>query len=505
MGAGTNRINRYTVGKATLGLARFLEENRENAKEKGVAIGFDTRNNSTYFANIAAGVLSSLGFRTYLFDQAVPTPTLSFAVRHLGAAAGIVITASHNPPVYNGYKVYDESGCQLGVAEADAVLKKINAIASWSEIPTGRDDKRIVSLGDALLQEFSAAVLRQATFCDAEAKADLKLVYTPIHGTGRVPVLDVLAKDGFSQVQVVREQEMPDGNFPTVKSPNPEERGALEMGISLAEKTGADLVLGTDPDSDRIGCAVRHKGKTELLTGNQVGALLLDFLLSCRTVLGENPMLISTIVSSDLGRAIAKKRGCGCQQVLTGFKFIGEKITQFENEQAEKKDGAHHFLLGFEESYGYLVGSHARDKDAVVAAMLISEMAAYHKKRGKTLVDALQDLYEEVGYYLDSVVSFTLQGKEGIERIGAIMSELRSDSSFLPSVQESLDYSKGIGGLPKSNVLKFLLSDGSWIAARPSGTEPKIKFYYCIKAENQTEAERKLLSLSSLIMNKTGL
>ncbi len=505
MGAGTNRINRYTVGKATLGLARFLEEKKENAKEKGVAIGFDTRNNSTYLAGIAAGVLSSLGFRTYLFDRAVPTPVLSFAVRHLGAAAGIVITASHNPPAYNGYKVYDETGCQLGVEEADAVLKKIAAIASWSEIPTGQDEERILSLGDALLHDFSAAVLRQATFQDRKAKADLKLVYTPIHGTGRACVLDVLAKDGFSQVQVVAEQELPDGNFPTVKSPNPEERGALEMGIALAEKTEADLVLGTDPDSDRIGCAVRHEGKTELLTGNQVGALLLDFLLSCRTVLGENPVVISTIVSSDLGRAIAKKRGCEAQQVLTGFKFIGEKVTLFEKEQLEKKPNAHHFLLGFEESYGYLVGSHARDKDAVVAAMLISEMAAYHKQRGKTLIDALQDLYCEVGYYLDFVESFTLQGKEGIERIGSIMSDLRGDQAFLPLVQEVLDYSKGVGTLPKSNVLKFLLSDGSWIAARPSGTEPKIKFYYCIKATDKNEAEEKLATLRTLVLEKTDL
>ena len=505
MGAGTNRIGKYTVGKTTLGLARFLKEKFSDAEKRGVVIAHDTRNNSAFLAKCAADVLTAEGIPVRLFDRAVPTPTLSFAVRHFQCCAGIVITASHNPPAYNGYKAYDETGCQLGPEDADAVTKKIMEIDSWSQLPNKGDEKLLTMLGDKAVADFCDAVLRQATFADGKAKKDLRIVYTPIHGTGLDPVTQTLEKDGFIDVTVVEEQKTPDGNFPTVKSPNPEERGALQMGIDLAEKIGADLVIGSDPDADRVGCAVKHEGKMVLLTGNQVGALLVDFLLKNRTVLGENPTIINSIVTSDMGIRIAEKNGCGAIQVLTGFRFIGNKMTEMEREIAEKKPGARHFLIGFEESYGYLVGTHARDKDAVLGCMMIAEMAAYHKKNGRTLVDALEELYAEYGYYLDTVESFTLQGKEGIEKIGRIMASLREKPDFLPGTEKILDFEKGVADLPRANVLKIYLKGGSWVAARPSGTEPKIKFYYSIRAKDKGAAEELLATYKAAIRQETGL
>lgn len=505
MGAGTNRMNRYTVGRATMGLAQYLIEKFPEAKERGVVIGYDTRNQSDTLSRAAADVFTAMGIPTKLFSFAVPTPTLSFAVRHFGCVSGVVVTASHNPPQYNGYKAYDETGCQLGIEAAEAVIAKVNAIGDWSSIPTAGNDALLEMVGAETVEAYTNTVLKQQSFFDAEAKKALKLVYTPIHGSGRIPVLQILEKDGFTDVSVVPEQEMPDGNFPTVKSPNPEERGALLMGIELARKIGADLVIGTDPDSDRIGCAVRQGDEMVLLSGNAQGALLADFLLKNKTVLGSNPVIINTIVSSDLGKRIALAHGCELQQVLTGFKFIGERITQFEKEQKEHAETAHHFVLGYEESYGYLAGTHARDKDAVVASMLIAEMCAYHKKNGKTLCDALEELYLEHGYFLDALDSFTLQGKEGIERIGEIMREIRADHSFLPNVDKVLDYETGIDGLPKANVLKFYFHGGSWLAARPSGTEPKIKFYYSICEENRQKAEESLARLKAAVREKTGL
>ncbi|MBR2616177.1 MAG: phospho-sugar mutase, partial [Clostridia bacterium] len=365
MGAGTNRVNFYTVGKATLGLANYLLETDEKVKEKGVVIGYDTRNLSDSLARGAAEVLTAMGIPVLLFDQPVPTPVLSWCVRRFGTSSGIVLTASHNPPAYNGYKVYDPRGYQLGIEEAEAVLRCMDRIEDWSAIPKKGNEALLTLIGDEALDEFTDVVLKESTLHDPEAKAALKIVYTPIHGTGRKPVRQILKKDGFTDVTVVPEQEMPDGNFPTVKSPNPEERGALLMGIDLAERIGADIVIGTDPDADRIGCAVRHKGEMVLLTGNQVGALFTDFILKTKEI-PANPVVINTIVTSDMGLAIARKRGCEVQQVLTGFKFIGEKVTLFEEEQKKKPESAHHFLLGFEESYGYLAGTHARDKDAVV-------------------------------------------------------------------------------------------------------------------------------------------
>lgn len=505
MGAGTNRVNRYTVGKATLGLAKYLLETDPDTEKKGVVIGYDTRNASDFLAKCAADVLTAMNIPVYLFDQAVPTPVLSYSVRRFGTASGIVITASHNPPAYNGYKVYDPKGYQLGIEQADAVLAKMNQIEDWSSIPAKGNDSLLTKLGDSLLNEFTNEVLKQSTFSDRKAKENLKLVFTPIHGTGRKPIAQILEKDGFSDVIIVPEQEMPDGNFPTVKSPNPEERDALLLGIELATSIGADLVIGSDPDADRIGCAVNHNGQMTLLSGNQVGALLVDFLLKTKTVLGSNPVVISTIVTNDLGLTIAKANGCIAQQVLTGFKFIGEKVSAFEAEQQTGAPDAHHFILGYEDSYGYLAGTHARDKDAVVAAMLISEMVAFHKKNGHTLIDALEALYQEYGYYLDKVDSVTLQGKEGLERIAQIMEKLRADHSFLPNLEKTLDYNLGVEDLPPSNVLKFYLTGGSWIAVRPSGTEPKIKFYYCIREKDKETAQKTLSRLQEKIRKACGL
>ncbi len=505
MGAGTNRINSYTVGRATLGLARHLEKKFPNGKKDGVVIAYDTRMNSDTLARRTADVFTACGFRVYLFDQCVPTPTLSFAVRHFHCVSGVVLTASHNPPIYNGYKAYDETGCQIGIEEAESVLSEIGAIRDWGSLPQKGNDDLLTFVGKELIHAFTDAVLTQSTFEDRKAKENLKLVYTPIHGTGHVPVLQILEKDGFRDVTVVEEQRLPDGKFPTVKSPNPEERGALEMGIALAERIGADLVIGTDPDADRIGCAVRHRGETVLLSGNQVGALLCDFLLQNRTGLEKRPVVINTIVTGDMGRAIAEGRGAASMQVLTGFKFIGEKVSLFEKEKEESPETARHFVLGYEESYGYLSGTHARDKDAVVASMLIAEMAAFHKKAGKTLVDALNDLYREFGYYLDKVESFTLQGKEGLEEIARIMKTAREEKNILPDVEKILDYKNGLDSLPPSNVLKFYLKGGSWVAMRPSGTEPKIKFYYCIRSADEKGAEKAFTSIRKALVEKFGL
>ena len=505
MGAGTNRMNRYTVGRATLGLARFLLESAPDVKEKGVVIGYDTRNQSDTLSRRTADVFTAMGIPVYLFDQPVPTPVVSFAIRHLGCVSGVVLTASHNPPAYNGYKAYDRSGCQLGVAEADAVLAKILSITDFSTVPENGNDALITPLGDDLLDVYTDVVLTQSTVKEREIKKNLSLVYTPIHGSGRKPVLDALKKDGFETVHVVKEQEMPDGNFPTVKSPNPEERGALQMGIALAEKVGADLVIGTDPDADRVGVAARKNGEMVLLSGNQVGALLTDFLLKTKTVLGTNPVVVTTIVTSEMGKAIAETYGVEVRTELTGFKFIGEQVSLFEEEQKKDPKTAHHFVLGYEESYGYLAGTHARDKDAPVASLLIAEMAAYHKANGKSLVDALEELYDEHGYFLDRVESFTLQGKEGLERIASMMETLRHEKNILPDVKECMDFSKGIGSLPRANVLKFYFSDGSWIAVRPSGTEPKIKFYYCIRKENKEAAEKNLEETKKTLYQALGL
>ena len=488
MGAGPNRMNRYTVSRATLGLANYLSEFTK--PQKSVVIAYDSRNNSEDFAKCAAEVLAVKGITVYLFDKITPTPVLSFAVRHLGCIAGIVITASHNPKEYNGYKVYDENGCQLVPSFADKVIAHVQEITDYRAVPrldfeVALQSGMIQMVGDEVLDAFLDAVKTQALYTEP---SKLKIVYTPLHGTGNIPVRRIL-KD--YSVSVVKEQAVPDGDFSTVRSPNPEEKDALNLAIEQAKTEAADLVLGTDPDCDRVGIAVRHNGDYVLLTGNQVGALLADFVLRFKAdTLNEKSTLVKTIVTNDLGANIGRKYGLQIVETLTGFKYIGDQINRYE------KTGEKEFVMGYEESYGYLVGTHARDKDAVVASMLICEMTAYHKNNGKTLVDALEEIYKEYGYYLDALDSFVLQGIDGVQKMNAVLDTLRArGASAFPDVETVQDFSEGIGDLPKENVLKYLFRNGSWLAVRPSGTEPKLKVYYSVRGESHEAAAEQLSAL----------
>lgn len=488
MGAGPNRMNRYTVSRATLGLANYLSEFTK--PQKSVVIAYDSRNNSEDFAKCAAEVLAVKGITVYLFDKITPTPVLSFAVRHLGCIAGIVITASHNPKEYNGYKVYDENGCQLVPSLADKVIARVQEITDYHAVPrldfeVALQSGMIQMVGDEVLDAFLDAVKTQALYTEP---SKLKIVYTPLHGTGNIPVRRIL-KD--YSVSVVKEQAVPDGNFSTVRSPNPEEKDALNLAIEQAKTEAADLVLGTDPDCDRVGIAVRHNGDYVLLTGNQVGALLADFVLRFKAdTLSEKSTLVKTIVTNDLGANIGRKYGLQIVETLTGFKYIGDQINRYE------KTGKKEFVMGYEESYGYLVGTHARDKDAVVASMLICEMTAYHKNNGKTLVDALEEIYKEYGFYLDALDSFVLQGIDGVQKMNAVLETLRArGASAFPDIETVQDFSEGIGDLPKENVLKYLFRNGSWLAVRPSGTEPKLKVYYSVRGESHEAAAEQLSAL----------
>lgn len=495
MGAGANRMNKYTVSKATKGLADYLNGCFDG--EKSVAIAFDSRNNSQYFAEVAAGVLCKAGIKVYLFDKLMPTPVLSFAVRYHGCTAGIVITASHNPKEYNGYKVYDSKGCQLVPKYADKVISYVNAVEDIKNIPcesleTAKKSGKLIMIGDETLDAFLAEVKKQSLYGES---SELKIVYTPLHGTGNIPVRRIL--EG-KNVSVVAEQEMPDGNFSTVRSPNPEEKDALTLALKQAEKENADIVIGTDPDCDRVGVGVKHNGGYQLLTGNQTGALLVDFVLKFKKdSMPKNAAVVKTIVTSGIGAAIAEKHGAKSVQTLTGFKYIGEKICIWED------SGENTFLFGYEESYGYLAGTHARDKDAVSASMLIAEMAAYYKNSGKTLVDALNEIYAEYGYYFDCLETFVLKGKEGAEKIQLAMKAMRdSGTELFDDLDKLLDYSKGIDGLPKENVLRFDFKDGSWAAARPSGTEPKLKLYFSVKGENREQAEARQKEIRNILAAK---
>lgn len=489
MGAGTNRMNAYTVRRATLGLAHHL--NSRGACAAQVAIAYDSRNLSREFAAEAASVLCAAGIQVALFKTLMPTPVLSFAVRHLGCQAGIVITASHNPKEYNGYKVYDETGCQILPDEARLVIAQVNAITDYQQIPVlplhqAAQDGLLYWVGDDVLQAYLAEVRKQSIFKQSSA---IRVVYTPLHGTGNIPVRAVL--EPFT-VTVVASQEQPDGNFSTVRSPNPEERDALTLGIEQARAEGADLVLGTDPDCDRVGVAVRHQGDFILLTGNQIGALLVDYVTHHRAQTPDS-LLVKTIVTNELGATIGRSRGLVVEDTLTGFKYIGDRINHYE------KTGAKHFAIGYEESFGYLVGTHARDKDAVVASLLIVEMAAWHQGQGHTLIDALEELYQRYGFFLDALDSFTLKGADGAQKIQAIMAELRTNGpTLIHSLRNVKDYAQGIDGLPAENVLKFILMDHSWIAVRPSGTEPKIKIYYSIQDESREEAQQRLANYRSI-------
>ncbi len=510
MGAGTNRMNKYTVGKATIGLAQYLLDTYgEEAKNRGVAIGYDTRNNSEHFARTTADVLSAFGIRVYLHAHARPVPQLSFTVAFWHCVAGVMITASHNPKEYNGYKVYDEYGCQLVPWQAEKVIKYVNAVDNYKSINfNGNWD--LIEMAD-VTDSFIDAVRKQARFKDITAKEQLKIVYTPLHGTGNVPVTKTLLLEGFTNLTHVNAQTITDGDFPTVYSPNPEDKKALERGIAQATAEDADIVLGTDPDCDRVGIAVKHNGQFILMTGNQVGTLLMDYVLSTTDVNSMRPAVVKTVVTSELGAEIARKHGITVFDTLTGFKFIGEKISQFEKAKAEQdKERNFDFLFGYEESYGYLSGTHARDKDAVVSSLLICEMAAKAKAEGKTLVDKIEEIYSEYGYYRDDLDSFTLKGKEGLERISSMMAELRENSSPFTNTKSVIDYKTDVdatpfGLLPKSNVLKYILDDGSWIAVRPSGTEPKIKIYYSVVGADRDDAEAALRMHKSTITKRLGL
>lgn len=496
MGAGTNRMNKYIIRKATKGFADYLINKYGKDVCRGVAIGYDSRNNSDVFAREAALVMAAAGIKTYLFDYLAPTPTLSFTVRELGCVGGIVVTASHNPREYNGYKVYDSDGCQVLENDANAIIKYVNAITDIPAIPVANEDEArasglLVSVDDSVYTKFCESVKLQAH--DIGVKS-AKIVYTPLHGTGNVPVRRVLSELGYD-VTVVDEQVEKNGDFPTVVSPNPENAEALSMGIKLCEKIGADLILGTDPDCDRVGIAVNTKDGMKLFTGNQVGALLVDYVIKMnRAQLNDKSTVIKTIVTSELGAIIAKKNGLNVIETLTGFKFIGDKMNTFERE------GNGEFVIGYEESYGYLVGTHARDKDAVVASMLICEMACYYKNQGKTLVDVMEEIYKTYGYFLDKLDSYTLKGIDGVERIRAIMKEMREKGKdLLPGIAAVNDYTVGIDDLPKADVLKFVFEDSSWIAIRPSGTEPKIKVYYSVKGENKDDAQKVLEARQGVI------
>ena len=485
MGAGANRMNKYTVSKATQGLADYLiDEYKENIS---VAIAYDSRNNSAQFAAFAAEVLCANGIKVFLYDTLMPTPVLSFTVKHLGCTAGIVLTASHNPKEYNGYKIYDENGCQLVPQYANKVIDFVNAVTDIKNVAhmpldEAKEKGLFVSIGMEVLDAFLEAVKKQSLY---EEKSDIKIVYTALHGTGNIPVRKAI--EGMN-VSIVKEQELPDGNFSTVRSPNPEEKDALTLALKQAEAEGADLVFGTDPDCDRIGAGVKHDGKYVLITGNQMGALLVNFVLTMRKAeLNEKSTLVKTIVTSELGANIARKFGLNIVETLTGFKYIGEKINQYE------ASGDREFVIGYEESYGYLTGTHARDKDAVVSALLVCQMAAYYYNKGMTLIDALNEIYAEYGFYLDALDTFTLKGIDGAQKIQSLMNEFRENGSkFFDGIKEVFDFSKGIGDLPKENVLKYVFNDGSWMAIRPSGTEPKIKLYYSIQDADRDNAYARL-------------
>lgn len=489
MGAGANRMNKYTVARATKGLSDMLLTEGGGS----VAIAYDSRCNSADFARTAAEVLCKAGIKVYLFDTLMPTPVLSFAVRYHGCSAGIVITASHNPKEYNGYKVYDSKGCQLVPDDAERLIGYVNAVTDLGGIPLMPLDEaekagRLTYIGEETLEAFLCEVKKLSLYSE---KSNLRIVYTPLHGTGNIPVRRILAD---KNVSVVADQELPDGEFSTVRSPNPEEHDALLLAIEQAKAEGADIVIGTDPDCDRVGVGVKTGEGFTLLTGNQTGALLTDFILKFKKDIPANAAIVKTIVTSGIGAAIAAERGVQTVQTLTGFKYIGKKICDWE------LSGEHTFIFGYEESYGYLAGTHARDKDAVSSSMLIAEMAAYYKARGMTLIDALDGIYAKYGYYYDCLETLVLKGKAGAEKIRTAMSALRAEGGGLfDDIEHVSDYLTGIDDLPRENVLRFEFTDGSWAAVRPSGTEPKLKLYFSVRGEDRRSAEQRQKAIRNAI------
>jgi phosphoglucomutase len=514
IGVGTNRMNLYTVRKASTGLAKFIEEQGKDAMQRGVVIAFDSRHKSQEFAMEAAKTLATRGIPTYIFDELRPTPELSFAVRYLNAYSGIVITASHNPPEYNGYKVYGPDGGQLPPELADTVIEKVNEIENELRIKVQAEkDLKANGLIKVIGEEVDRAYIEKLTTISENAigaDSDIKVVFTPLHGTANKPVRRALEALSYKEVYIVEEQELPDPEFSTVKSPNPEEHAAFTLAIEKGNKIDADLLIATDPDADRLGIAVKNEaGEYTVLTGNQTGALLLHYILtekSRKDTLPDNGVMLKTIVTSELGKVIASSFGITTENVLTGFKFIAEKINQYE------ESGKFQFLFGYEESYGYLIGDFARDKDAVQAAVLATEMCAFYKQKGMSLYEALLSLFNEYGYYQEGLRSLTLKGKSGAETIQKTLAAFRENPlkevAGLQVTQQE-DYLKGVltseAGkqnitLPRSNVLKYVLADESWVCLRPSGTEPKIKFYFGVKGESLEDSKAKLKILEEGFM-----
>ena len=519
IGAGTNRMNFYTVGKATQGLANFI--NKQGAAAKGVAIAFDSRRMSPEFADTAACVLAANGIKAYIFDSLRPTPELSFALRTLGCTAGIVVTASHNPPEYNGYKVYWEDGAQITAPKDAQIIGEVNAIKDYAEIKKMTTEEAKVAglyevIGKEIDDKYMEALKKLVLHPEAikQMASSLKIVYTPLHGTGNVPVRRVLKELGFEQVTVVPEQELPDGNFPTVSYPNPEDKKAFALALDLAKKVDADLVLATDPDADRLGVYAKDTktGEYKVFTGNMSGMLICEYEMSQKKALGilpDNGALVTTIVSSNMAQAVAKEYGMKFIECLTGFKYIGEQIKFFE------QTGSNEYVFGFEESYGCLVGTHARDKDAVVAVMALCEAAAYYKTQGITLWDQMLNIYNKYGYYKEDLFTMTFKGADGAKKMQDMMDAYRKNTPKQVGAYKVLrlrDYKNDVitdlatgettpTGLPKSNVLYFELENDAWFCVRPSGTEPKIKFNAGIKGTSLEDSAKKLDELMEAIKN----
>ncbi|MBQ7740473.1 MAG: phospho-sugar mutase [Eubacterium sp.] len=517
IGAGTNRMNIYTVGRATQGLSDFLNKNYENPS---IAIGYDSRIKSDYFSKEAASILAANGIKVYIYEELEPTPCLSYAIRYFGTSSGIILTASHNPAKYNGYKCYNPKGYQMTDEEAAETYDFIQKVDYFTGIKKTDFDEAVKSgmieyIGDEVINSFLDEVQKQCVNPELVKKADLKVIYTPLNGTGNKPVRAILDRIGIDKVYVVPEQEKPDGNFPTCPFPNPEIKQVFEIGLEMNKNIGADILLATDPDCDRVGIAVPDKsGELVLMSGNEVGAMLLNYLLSekkAKGILPESAIAVKSFVSTDLAEVIAKKYNCTFKNLLTGFKYIGELITNLESEGR-----ADDFVMGFEESYGYLAGTHARDKDAVVASMLICEMAAFYKLKNMNLVDVMNSLYDEFGYYSNVVESYTFEGAAGMEKMANIMETLRENplkmigglhvtavSDYKTSVTVYNDGSVSAIDLPKSNVLAFELEKGNKVIVRPSGTEPKIKAYITAIGDSKASADemaKKLIAAADVFM-----
>ena len=504
IGAGTNRMNVYTVGRVSQGLSDYVKEHFPEGK-RSIAVSYDSRIKSEYFSRQAAAVFASNGIRVYIYPELMPTPALSFAVRHLGCSAGVMMTASHNPSEYNGYKVYDSAGCQVTDEAAGEISSFINKVDYFGGISFGNWDEltregMISFIGEDTVTAYIENVKSQSLVADEEElDRDVAIVYTPLNGTGLGPVTRTLTECGYTNISVVEAQKDPDGTFPTCPYPNPEIRQAMEKGIEKAREAGADLLIATDPDCDRVGIAVKDGGEYRLLTGNETGILLTEYICELRCfkdTMPDDPLIIKTIVTTDMIGPIAGRWGAGVKDVLTGFKYIGEQIGLLEERGEQSR-----YVFGFEESYGYLAGTYVRDKDAVVASLMICDMFAYYRARGKSLPEKLSELYSKYGYYLNTLYSFGFEGREGFYRMRRIMEELREKGLSAAGVEtESVkDYSRGIEGLPASDVLKFCLPQGSTVVVRPSGTEPKLKVYLSVKSDDAHSAEEEEKKLSGAL------